>query len=61
LCRRTGSSRRNGSPPRAATAATGRTTDAIEVANLLVFLCSAANGHVTGELIRADGHFRTPG
>jgi NAD(P)-dependent dehydrogenase (short-subunit alcohol dehydrogenase family) len=43
-----------------AAAATGRTTTATEVANLIVFLCSAANGHVTGELIRADGHFLTP-
>ncbi|MEO3926982.1 SDR family oxidoreductase [Micromonosporaceae bacterium B7E4] len=44
----------------AAAAATGRTTEAGEVANLVVFLCSAANGHVTGELIRTDGHFLTP-
>ncbi|MEE6261742.1 SDR family NAD(P)-dependent oxidoreductase [Plantactinospora sonchi] len=44
----------------AAAAATGRTTEAVEVANLVVFLCSSANGHVTGELIRADGHFLTP-
>lgn len=40
-------------------AATGRPTAAWEVANLIVFLCSAANGHVTGEAIRADGHFLT--
>jgi 3-oxoacyl-[acyl-carrier protein] reductase len=43
-----------------AAAATGRTTEAVEVANLVVFLCSTANGHVTGELVRADGHFLTP-
>jgi 3-oxoacyl-[acyl-carrier protein] reductase len=40
-------------------AATGRPTEAWEVANLIVFLCSAANGHITGEAIRADGHFLT--
>jgi 3-oxoacyl-[acyl-carrier protein] reductase len=44
----------------AAAAATGRTTTATEVANVVVFLCSQANGHVTGEFIRADGHFLTP-
>jgi 3-oxoacyl-[acyl-carrier protein] reductase len=44
----------------AAVAATGRTTTAAEVANVVVFLCSEANGHVTGELIRADGHFLAP-
>lgn len=43
-----------------AAAATGRTTTATEVGALVVFLCSQANGHVTGELIRADGHFLTP-
>jgi Dehydrogenases with different specificities (related to short-chain alcohol dehydrogenases) len=43
-----------------AAAATGRTTTATEVAKVVVFLCSQANGHVTGELIRADGHFLTP-
>ncbi|MFC4588301.1 SDR family NAD(P)-dependent oxidoreductase [Sphaerisporangium corydalis] len=43
-----------------AAAATGRTTTATEVANMVVFLCSAANGNVTGELIRADGHFPAP-
>jgi 3-oxoacyl-[acyl-carrier protein] reductase len=41
-------------------AATRRTTTATEVASLVVFLCSQANTHVTGELIRADGHFLTP-
>jgi 3-oxoacyl-[acyl-carrier protein] reductase len=40
-------------------AATGRPTEAWEVANLIVFLCSTANGHITGEAIRADGHFLT--
>jgi 3-oxoacyl-[acyl-carrier protein] reductase len=40
-------------------AATGRPTEAWEVANLIVFLCSQANGHITGETIRADGHFVT--
>jgi 3-oxoacyl-[acyl-carrier protein] reductase len=44
----------------ASAAATGRTTTATEVANVVVFLCSQANTHVTGELIRADGHFLTP-
>jgi 3-oxoacyl-[acyl-carrier protein] reductase len=44
----------------AAAAATGRTTTAVEVANVVVFLSSQANTHVTGELIRADGHFLTP-
>ncbi|MGI8333104.1 SDR family NAD(P)-dependent oxidoreductase [Actinomadura scrupuli] len=40
-----------------AAAATGRVTEAREVASLIVYLGSAANGHVTGELIRVDGHF----
>jgi 3-oxoacyl-[acyl-carrier protein] reductase len=40
-------------------AATRRTTAAQEVANVVVFLCSMANGNVTGETIRADGHFLT--
>ena len=40
-------------------AATGRTTEPHEVANLIVFLCSGANTNITGELIRADGHFLT--
>jgi 3-oxoacyl-[acyl-carrier protein] reductase len=40
-----------------AAAATGRVTEAEEVASLIVYLGSAANGHVTGELIRVDGHF----
>ena len=40
-------------------AATGRVTEAREVADLIVFLCSASNTNITGELIRADGHFLT--
>jgi 3-oxoacyl-[acyl-carrier protein] reductase len=40
-------------------AATGRPTQPEEVANVIVFLCSAANGHVTGETVRVDGHFLT--
>jgi 3-oxoacyl-[acyl-carrier protein] reductase len=39
-----------------AAAATGRTTAATEVANVVVFLCSEANGNITGEFLRADGH-----
>jgi 3-oxoacyl-[acyl-carrier protein] reductase len=38
-------------------AATGRLTAAEDVANVIVFLCSQANANVTGEAIRADGHF----
>jgi NAD(P)-dependent dehydrogenase (short-subunit alcohol dehydrogenase family) len=38
-------------------AATGRMTDADEVARTAVFLGSPANGHVTGEAIRCDGFF----
>ncbi|MEU7867137.1 SDR family oxidoreductase [Dactylosporangium sp. NPDC049140] len=41
-------------------AATRRVSTAEEIAAVIVFLCSAANGNVTGELIRADGHFLTP-
>jgi 3-oxoacyl-[acyl-carrier protein] reductase len=41
-------------------AASGRVCTAEEVARVVVFLCSAANGNVTGELVRADGHFLTP-
>lgn len=41
-------------------AATGRTTAPEDVANVVVFLSSAANGHLTGELIRVDGHFLAP-
>jgi 3-oxoacyl-[acyl-carrier protein] reductase len=40
-------------------AATGRTTEPWQVADLVAFLASAANGQITGELIRADGHFLT--
>lgn len=40
-------------------AATGRVSEPCEVASLIVFLCSAANTNITGELIRADGHFLT--
>jgi 3-oxoacyl-[acyl-carrier protein] reductase len=40
-------------------AAIARTSDAREIANLIVFLCSDANTNITGELIRADGHFLT--
>jgi 3-oxoacyl-[acyl-carrier protein] reductase len=40
-------------------AAIGRVSEAREVASLIVFLCSAANTNITGELIRADGHFLT--
>ena len=38
-------------------AANGRTHPPEDVANVIVFLCSQANGNVTGETIRADGHF----
>jgi 3-oxoacyl-[acyl-carrier protein] reductase len=38
-------------------AATGRLTAAEDVARVIVFLCSDANGNVTGETVRADGHF----
>jgi len=38
-------------------AAIGRVSEAGEIARLVVFLCSAANTNITGELIRADGHF----
>jgi 3-oxoacyl-[acyl-carrier protein] reductase len=43
-----------------AAAATGRTTRPEDVASLIVFLCSEANGHVNGERIRVDGHFIAP-
>jgi 3-oxoacyl-[acyl-carrier protein] reductase len=39
-------------------AAIGRTSEASEIANLIV-LSSDANTNITGELIRADGHFLT--
>jgi 3-oxoacyl-[acyl-carrier protein] reductase len=38
-------------------AATGRMTDADEVARAAVFLGSPANGHITGEAVRCDGFF----
>lgn len=31
-----------------------------EIADLIVFLCSARNTNITGQAIRADGHFLTP-
>jgi 3-oxoacyl-[acyl-carrier protein] reductase len=43
-----------------AAAATGEVTRPEDVANMIVFLCSAANTNTTGEAIRADGHFLTP-
>ncbi|MFJ4778943.1 SDR family NAD(P)-dependent oxidoreductase [Streptomyces sp. NPDC088762] len=41
-------------------AATKRNTSPEDVANTVVFLGSAANSNVTGELVRVDGHFLTP-
>jgi len=41
-------------------AAIQRVTQPREVAELTVFLCSARNTNITGEAIRADGHFFTP-
>lgn len=38
-------------------AATGRLTEADEVARAAVFLGSRANGHITGEAVRCDGFF----
>jgi 3-oxoacyl-[acyl-carrier protein] reductase len=38
-------------------AATGRMTEADEVARTAVFLGSPANGHITGESLRCDGFF----
>jgi NAD(P)-dependent dehydrogenase (short-subunit alcohol dehydrogenase family) len=38
-------------------AATGRLTEADEVARAAVFLGSPANGHITGEAVRCDGFF----
>jgi 3-oxoacyl-[acyl-carrier protein] reductase len=40
--------------------AIGRVSTAVEVASLIVFLCSARNTNITGQAIRADGHFLTP-
>ncbi|MFI7047910.1 SDR family NAD(P)-dependent oxidoreductase [Streptosporangium sandarakinum] len=45
----------------AAAAATGRVTHPGDVARMIVFLCSAANTNTTGEAIRTDGHFLSPG
>lgn len=44
---------------RAATAS-GRATTPEDVANVVVFLGSAANSHINGEQIRVDGHFLAP-
>ena len=41
-------------------AAMGRVSTPEDVSSLIVYLGSRANVHVTGELIRADGHFITP-
>jgi 3-oxoacyl-[acyl-carrier protein] reductase len=40
-------------------AATRRPTSPHDVAGLMTYLASPLNGAVTGELIRADGHFLT--
>jgi 3-oxoacyl-[acyl-carrier protein] reductase len=42
-------------------AATGRVTEPREVAASIVFLCSGQNTNVTGEAVRVDGHFLSPG
>src|SRR6266571_6693865 len=64
LSRRVRGSRERQLPPEVlqqatAAAAIGRTS-AAEVANLIAFLCSQASTSITGELIRAGGHFLTP-
>jgi len=41
-------------------AAIRRVSEAREVADLIVFLSSARNTNITGQAIRADGHFLTP-
>jgi 3-oxoacyl-[acyl-carrier protein] reductase len=41
-------------------AAIQRVSDAREIADLIVFLCSARNTNISGQAIRADGHFLTP-
>ena len=46
--------------PMRAAAAPGRRTEAGQAASLIVYLGAAANGHLTGEPIRADGHLVTP-
>ena len=43
-----------------ASPATGRLTEADEVARAAVFLGSPANGHITGEAIRSDGFYVSP-
>jgi 3-oxoacyl-[acyl-carrier protein] reductase len=42
-------------------AATRQVTQPGDVARMIVFLCSAANTNTTGEAIRTDGHFLSPG
>jgi 3-oxoacyl-[acyl-carrier protein] reductase len=42
-------------------AATRQVTHPDDVARMIVFLCSAANTNTTGEAIRTDGHFLSPG
>jgi 3-oxoacyl-[acyl-carrier protein] reductase len=44
-----------------AAAATGRVSHPDDAARMIVFLCSAANTNTTGEAIRTDGHFLSPG
>lgn len=44
-----------------AAAATRRVTHPGDVARMIVFLCSNANTNTTGEAIRTDGHFLSPG
>jgi 3-oxoacyl-[acyl-carrier protein] reductase len=43
-----------------AATATGQLTRPEDVASLIVYLGSKANRHVTGEMIRVDGHFLAP-
>jgi 3-oxoacyl-[acyl-carrier protein] reductase len=38
-------------------AATGSLTTPQDVTNAILFLCSHANGNITGETLRVDGHF----
>lgn len=42
-------------------AATRRVTEPEDVARMIVFLSSEANSNTTGEAIRTDGHFLSPG
>jgi 3-oxoacyl-[acyl-carrier protein] reductase len=42
-------------------AATRRVSRPDDIARMIVFLCSTANTHTTGEAIRTDGHFLSPG